>query len=141
MVNVVIYTEPVAQGRPRFTNINGYPRAYEPEKSKQAKASIQRQVKGIVKQPYNEPIRLYVTFYRSLTQEMQRKVVKKQLKTPIFADKRPDLDNYVKLLKDALNGIFWTDDSLIVELVAKKYYDAIPRIEIEIQEITDDKIG
>lgn len=46
--------------------------------------------------------------------------------------KRPDLDNMVKLLADALNGIIWADDSQIFNLHACKLYSANPRIELEI---------
>lgn len=135
MLKVIIYTEPVAQGRPRFTRVNGYPRAYEPAKSRRAKAEIQKQVQGIVNKPLDVPIRLTIAFYRPLTKEMTKKCIRNQKNTPILADKRPDLDNYIKLTKDALNGILWTDDSLIVELIASKYYDVIPRIEMMIEEI------
>jgi Holliday junction resolvase RusA-like endonuclease len=45
---------------------------------------------------------------------------------------KPDLDNLVKFIKDALNGIFWYDDSYVVEIQARKKYSESPRIEIEI---------
>jgi Holliday junction resolvase RusA-like endonuclease len=51
---------------------------------------------------------------------------------------RPDLDNYVKALKDALNGIVWSDDSRICDLWAEKHYAAEgtrPRIEMRVEEI------
>lgn len=51
---------------------------------------------------------------------------------------RPDLDNYVKGVMDALNGIVWADDSQIVETRARKLYamDGSPaRIELEVSEL------
>lgn len=53
---------------------------------------------------------------------------------------RPDLDNYVKCLKDALNGVVWADDALICRLQASKLYDltgAGPRIELMIEELPE----
>ncbi len=48
-----------------------------------------------------------------------------------------DIDNYNKLLLDALTGLVWEDDSLIMELVIRKGLDkANPRIEVEIQELS-----
>lgn len=35
---------------------------------------------------------------------------------------RPDLDNLIKLVSDALNGILWFDDKQIVSLIATKSY-------------------
>ena len=47
-------------------------------------------------------------------------------------DKRKhDIDNYFKLLFDALSGIVWEDDVQIVELIAQKFIDKeSPRIEV-----------
>ena len=36
--------------------------------------------------------------------------------------KRPDLDNLMHKLTDAWNGVFWDDDSQIVDLVARKRF-------------------
>ena len=36
--------------------------------------------------------------------------------------KRPDLDNYVKMIADALNGVVYVDDAQIVTLWAWKRY-------------------
>jgi crossover junction endodeoxyribonuclease RusA len=47
--------------------------------------------------------------------------------------RRQDIDNFNKLILDALTGIIWEDDSQIQELKIIKDYDkAEPRIEIEI---------
>lgn len=46
--------------------------------------------------------------------------------------KKPDIDNYVKLVCDALNGIAWEDDNVIANLVAVKMYDEQPRTEVHI---------
>lgn len=46
--------------------------------------------------------------------------------------KRPDVDNLVKHLKDALTGIYWRDDSQIQIHCAYKLYSHRPRTELEI---------
>lgn len=43
-----------------------------------------------------------------------------------------DLDNLLKAILDAMNGICFIDDSQIVELHAQKFFGA-PRIEIEME--------
>jgi len=43
---------------------------------------------------------------------------------------KPDLDNMVKLVKDALTGVFWRDDSQIDALDARKCYGDMPRTEV-----------
>ena len=44
------------------------------------------------------------------------------------------MDNYIKSLLDALNGLVWDDDAKIVHLEADKFYSEQPRIEIEVHE-------
>lgn len=41
---------------------------------------------------------------------------------PVNLMVRPDLDNYVKLLLDSLNGLAWRDDSRIVSMTVSKGY-------------------
>lgn len=54
--------------------------------------------------------------------------------TLFFGDKRiRDIDNYNKLVLDALSVIVWEDDKQVVEMLIRKDYDKEnPRIEIYI---------
>lgn len=45
-----------------------------------------------------------------------------------------DLDNHVKAVMDALNGVVWVDDAQVVEMHAYKI-EGSPRIEIDIDEV------
>jgi Holliday junction resolvase RusA-like endonuclease len=45
---------------------------------------------------------------------------------------RPDIDNFIKFVMDALNGIYWKDDAAITHLTAFKVYDSVPRTEITV---------
>lgn len=48
---------------------------------------------------------------------------------------KPDADNYLKGVKDALKGIIWKDDSQVVDAFVRKRYSARPRIEVKIKEL------
>ena len=43
----------------------------------------------------------------------------------------PDVDNYAKQVMDALEGTAWSNDSRVVDLIARKYYSENPRLEVE----------
>jgi Holliday junction resolvase RusA-like endonuclease len=47
---------------------------------------------------------------------------------------KPDLDNCIKLLMDALNGIAWRDDAQVVRLTATKRYAGAPQTTVMIFE-------
>ena len=50
----------------------------------------------------------------------------------LFHIKRPDIDNYLKFLMDALNGLMWVDDSQVQIGGAFKICSHNPRTEVEI---------
>lgn len=53
--------------------------------------------------------------------------------------KRPDIDNLVHKLSDQFNGVFWADDSQIVEFIARKRFpdDGRVGVEILVEAVTD----
>lgn len=53
----------------------------------------------------------------------------------IWHTSRPDSDNLVKGVKDALNGIAYSDDAQVCYVSAKKQYAEVSGIEIEIIEL------
>ncbi|GGH46023.1 hypothetical protein GCM10008014_08420 [Paenibacillus silvae] len=48
---------------------------------------------------------------------------------------KPDIDNCVKGIFDALNKIAWNDDNQVVSLLTQKFYSDKPRIEIRLREV------
>jgi Holliday junction resolvase RusA-like endonuclease len=49
---------------------------------------------------------------------------------------KPDADNLLKTIADALNGVCYSDDSQIVEVTLNKWYAEEPKAEILIREIS-----
>lgn len=108
---------PVAKGRPRF----GKGFTYTPAKTRQAENALKSILRGSMlgRPPSREALALEVCFYL-----MRPKSVKR-----VHPSVRPDLDNYIKALMDAGNGIVWEDDCQIVDIRAVKRYGS-PRIQI-----------
>ncbi len=50
--------------------------------------------------------------------------------------KKPDIDNIVKVVADALNGAAYHDDTQIIFTVAKKVYSAVEGLDIAVEEYT-----
>lgn len=50
--------------------------------------------------------------------------------------KKPDMDNIVKVVSDALNGVAYHDDAQIVYVTAKKAYSAIEGLDVTVEEYT-----
>lgn len=79
--------------------------------------------------PFAGAIRLELEFY-----------VKKPKSYPktkeLPAIKKPDLDKMIRSVKDALTGIFYLDDSQVVEESASKHYGDSPGALIRIREVS-----
>ena len=133
LFDYTIIGNPQPKGRPRFTK-SGH--AYTPKKTRDAedKIKLMLQIASSIhtKLPITTAIQIVLNFYLHRPKRLQKK------SSPIEAiphDKRPDLDNLIKLVIDAANGIIFIDDAQIFEIVANKWYceiDNEPRTKIEV---------
>ncbi len=141
-VRMTIYGEPVAQGRPRFTTIHGHVQAIDPKKSKEYKQLIRLEAQFLFDdgfQVIEEASRLKLRIFRGIPESWSKKKKAAALNYMLRPTSRPDTDNYIKGVLDALNGIIVKDDSCIVHIEAGKYYSDRPRIEIEVENIRSEK--
>ena len=53
--------------------------------------------------------------------------------------KKPDMDNIVKVVADALSGVAYHDDTQIVYVTAKKAYSALEGLDITVEKYSDGK--
>lgn len=129
--------EPVEQARPRATRMGKGIRLYDPKKV----SIFKRQLGMLAKQqmldrglePYDGPLEVCMEFYRPVQASLSRKERDRRLSGVHRPTVKPDLSNYIKALEDALNGILWVDDNLIISLEAKKFYAEQPHLTVEIR--------
>jgi len=141
-VKFTIPGEPVAQGRPRFSTHGGFARAYDPKKSRDGKSVVKLCARDAVEEngliePLGGPLVMKVQFGIPLPKSAYRK------RTPIarsWRTKKPDLDNLVKLIKDACSGVIYLDDNQISRIVAEKItcgQDEAPYTKVLFAELED----
>lgn len=138
IVKMTVFGEPVPQGRPRFSTINGHVQAIDPKKSRNYKQLIQLEAQPLFYKGFTAieaASRLKLHIFRGIPQSWSRKKKEAALGNILRPTSRPDTDNYVKGVLDALNGFVVKDDSCIVQIEAGKFYSDQPRIEIEVEEI------
>ena len=63
-----------------------------------------------------------------------KKKQQQMLEGEILPLKKPDMDNIVKVVADALNGVAYHDDTQIVFTVAKKAYSSMEGLDITVEE-------
>lgn len=132
--------EPVEQARPRAVRFGTGVRMYDPKKV----ATFKRQLGMLAKQqmldrglePLDGPLEVCMEFYRPVQASISKKERVRRLSGFHRPTVKPDLDNYIKSTSDALNGILWADDDLIISLEAKKFYAEQPHLAVEINRPT-----
>lgn len=138
---LVIYGEPVPQGRPRFARIGKYVHTYDPAKSKNYKQLVRfwatqqlKKIEGF--KPYEAALCVEVTFYLPIPISWSKKRRLDASQGVIRPTKKPDLDNLYKGVTDALNGLLWVDDDIITDAqIHKRYTAELARTEIVVREV------
>lgn len=127
-IETVIMVEPVAKARARtFMTKGGKYRSYTPGKTAHAENLIRDKLLDLERGfPNKTPIRVEATFYR-----VKPKSAPKRVTLPAT---RPDIDNYFKLLTDALEKFIYPNDSQITTAIIKKRFGSPPRIELKMEE-------
>lgn len=129
VLNVHVFGLPVGQGRPRaFKLPSGQIRMYDPATSRDWKRTVLAQVlERKPPSPAEGPLTMDLVF------ELRRpKSAPKRVQHPTT---RPDLDNLLKAIKDALRGVVYRDDSQIVALTATKKYGQAPGVAIRVAHV------
>ena len=130
---------PIGQGRPKFSTINGHAKAYDPEKSRNYKAYVKLLATQAMKEQgftmIDGPCCLDIMSFFEVPKSKSKKFKERALLGLERPTKKPDIDNIVKALQDALNGLAYKDDSSIVYLSVAKCYSEIPRVEVILREI------
>ena len=136
-IELIVYGNPVAQGRPRFSRQGGFVKTYDPIKSKAYKALIRLELQPLLSDPAFTPIDkaccLNLKVFRAVPKSFSKKKREEALLGYIRPTTKPDTDNYVKGVLDALNGTVLKDDSVVCEIFARKFYSERPRIEVVLE--------
>ena len=124
--------EPVAKGRPRFTR---YGKTYTPKKTTVYEKAVRDGYAGF---KFKGAIMLSVVFGMPIPKSTTKKMRQMMLDRIVFPAKKPDTDNLLKAVCDALNGVAFDDDSQIVIMRGSKVYAAEPFVTIKIAEVGED---
>ncbi|MDC0763449.1 RusA family crossover junction endodeoxyribonuclease [Brevibacillus sp. AG] len=131
-----VYGEPVAQGRPKATTVGGFVRMYDPKKSKDFKDFVKLVASEHAPAALLEgQLKMKVDVFRTIPKSLSKKKAAQAEAGEIRPTSKPDVDNYLKGIKDALKSVIWKDDSQVVEVLVSKWYSERPRVEVQIAEI------
>lgn len=111
-------------------------RAYTPQETKDYEELIQQYF--VIKYPKYIPIEtrvsVKITACFSIPKNTSKKNTSLMLENIISPTKKPDIDNIVKIILDALNKMAFKDDNQITKLEVEKIYSTEDKIIIKIED-------
>jgi Holliday junction resolvase RusA-like endonuclease len=126
-VTVIINGEPVAKGRPRMTR-RGF--VYTPATTRkfEAHGRLAAQLAMDGRPPIEVPVRIELLVELPVPASWSRRKTADAITGHIRPTSRPDVDNYLKAILDAINTIVVADDAQVVEVYAKKKFSVAPKM-------------
>ncbi len=140
-VRFIVPGEPVAKARPRLA---GRRRVYTPQKTAAYEGNVRDSYNftgaGLLF-PKGVPLRLEAWAYFQAPKNTSKKRLARMEagKADALPMKKPDGDNILKALGDALNGFAYHDDAQVVVWTIHKRYSKTPRAEILLEEVMDEE--
>lgn len=136
-IEFTVLGEPQGKGRPKFARRGKYVSVRTPEKTKAYENAIQAaylQQCDNVRFPEGCQLELRVTAYFKIPKSAGKKKREIMLLGEVRPTKKPDGDNILKAVADALNSVAYKDDACVVDAQIRKFYSDIPRIEVILQQ-------
>lgn len=135
-MNTIILTipgKPFGKQRPRVTKTGI---AYTPQET----VNYENFIKLLYMQKYRDlklegPLRMIIRAFYKIPKSASRKDKELMEQNIIRPTKKPDVDNIVKVVLDALNDLAYEDDRQIVELYVSKFYAEDEFVEVVVEEV------
>lgn len=133
----IVFTVPGevrGQGRPRTQIINSkdgksYAHIYQTNKDIDAKHNIQLYAKDalarksyVMAGPDGMGISVMVKIFVKVPRSFSKKKTEAALAGEILPQRKPDLDNVLKSVLDAMNGVVYRDDKEVTKTAVARYY-------------------
>ena len=138
-ITISLAGPPQGKGRARAFMRAGHISHYTPEKTRSYEGMIRTaamEALGAEGVPFDCPVEfeLRAVFQppASWSQKKQAAAITGEIKP----GKKPDLDNVCKAWNDALNGVVYRDDSLIVRMTLEKRYGPAPLVVVTVRAAT-----
>ncbi len=139
LANFTVMGEAVGKGRPKFARRGNFVTAYTPAKTKDYEALVQeaatKAMRGVA--PCSGSIQVNMQIYVEPPKSWSKIKRNSALLGDIKPSTKPDIDNVIKGVFDAMNGIVFLDDKQICSLSVAKAYNETARVEVRVYEVAN----
>lgn len=127
--------KPQGKARPRVTLVKGHAHAYTPKTTKEYEQQIRDAYIESGGDMFDTDIPLHVIVDMRFTPP--KNTPKKRYEDVLVYSRpliRPDVDNVLKTVLDALNGVAYEDDKQVVDVILHKRYDREAGIKVVVSD-------
>lgn len=135
-VRFTILGEPKGKARPRFCRNTGH--AITPKDTVNYETLVHMEYVEQCKEarfPDDAMLDMRIKAFYSIPKSKSKKVKALMIDGTIRPTKKPDMDNVIKIIADALNQVAYRDDTQIVDCQCRKFYSENPRVEVSIRTV------
>ena len=138
-VSFIVPGNPQGKARPRVCRINGKSMTYTPKKTVKYEKLIRASYNAVsgAKFEKNVPLEMHILALFYLPKGSTKRFINAALNNEVYPVKKPDCDNIIKVICDALNGLAYHDDSQVCRVYFEKTYAQIPCVKVEIKAIKE----
>ncbi|MBP6018783.1 MAG: RusA family crossover junction endodeoxyribonuclease [Burkholderiaceae bacterium] len=132
---VVAFTvpgKPVGKGRPRAAKRGNHIQLYTPENTVNYESTVALVASQAMagRSPIEGPVEVVMRLVVPVPKSWSKKKQQDALDGRLLPTTKPDKDNVVKAIFDAMNDIVWRDDVQVVDLTSRKRYGAVPCVQV-----------
>ncbi len=130
---------PKGKQRPRVCRINGRSVTYTPKQTIEYEQKVRASYTSVSKVKFQKdvPLEISILALFPIPLHASKKLKKQMLNGEVLPTKRPDCDNIIKIILDALNGLAYQDDCQICKVYFAKIYAKTPEIRVLIKNIME----
>ena len=137
MIIFTIPGTPVGKGRPRFARRGAFVTTYTPEKtaSYENLVKVKAEEAMVGRELIAGAVAVTILLFITPPASWSNKKMLQALNHEIMPTTKPDIDNVIKGILDAMNEIVWNDDKQVVDVTIRKRYANTARATVEVRAI------
>lgn len=124
--------KPVGKGRPKAAKRGNHITMYTPEKTVNYEATVALAASQAMsgRAPIEGPVEVIMHMVLPIPKSWSKRKQQDALDGRLLPTTKPDMDNCVKAIFDAMNDIVWRDDVQVADLTSRKRYGPVPCVQV-----------
>lgn len=129
----------IGKGRPRIGKVGNHARMFTPEKTVNYEGLVGfHAFHAMDREMLTGPVQVNLLIGVQIPASWSKKKQAQALAGTIYPTSKPDLDNSIKSVFDAMNGVVYRDDAQVVTTVTKKRYREAPGLWVTVFQLGAD---